>query len=150
MKIACDTIEQELERNGRGLFQTVGDSMEPILHNRKSTVVIEKPIKTLQKYDVVLYRRPTGEYVLHRVVHIRRRRDWENIIIRGDNRVYQERVPRQWIIGVMTGYYPDESSKFISCTDVRYQRYLRTLSRRYCIRWMKAFPGRVYRKLMRR
>ena len=150
MKIACDTIEQELERNGRVIFQTVGDSMEPILHNRKSTVVVEKPIMTLQKYDVVLYRRPTGEYVLHRIVHIRRGWDWENIIIRGDNRVYQERVPRQWIIGVMTGYYPDESSKFISCTDAWYQRYLRTLSRCYCIRWMKAFPGRVYRKLMRR
>lgn len=148
--MACNTIEQELDRCGRGLFQTVGDSMEPVLHNQKSTVVIEKPIKTLQKYDVVLYRRPTGEYVLHRIVHIRRGRDQEHIIIRGDNRIYQECVPCQWIIGVMTGYYPNESGVFISCTDEWYQKYMRRLKQRYCIRWIRAFPGRVFRKLIRR
>lgn len=148
--MTCNIIEQELERHGRGLFQTVGDSMEPVLHNRKSTVVIEKPVKALQKYDVVLYRRPTGEYVLHRIVHIRHGRNQEHIITRGDNRIYREYVPSQWIIGVMTGYYPDESGMFISCTDEWYQKYLRTLKQQHCIRWIRAFSGRVIRKLLRR
>ena len=35
------TIEEELARNGHSFFQTVGDSMEPLLHNRKSTVIIQ-------------------------------------------------------------------------------------------------------------
>ena len=64
------TIEQELALRGHGLFQTVGDSMEPLLHNRKSTVVIEIPKNMLKKYDVALYRRPGGEYVLHRVIKV--------------------------------------------------------------------------------
>ena len=63
-------MEQELALYGYGLFQTVGDSMEPLLHNRISTVLIEIPKSPLKKYDVALYRRPRGEYVLHRVVKV--------------------------------------------------------------------------------
>ena len=107
------TIEQELDEQGHSLFQTVGDSMEPLLHNRKSTVVIEKVSGTLKKYDVALYRRPGGEYVLHRVLKVRS----SDYLICGDNRTYREPVPKEWILGVMTGFYPDESSLLISCED---------------------------------
>ena len=37
------TIEEELAVSGRALSYTVGVSMEPLLHNRRSTVVIERP-----------------------------------------------------------------------------------------------------------
>lgn len=43
------SIEEELSRKGRGFFQVVGDSMEPLLHSHYSTVVIEKPTGRLKK-----------------------------------------------------------------------------------------------------
>lgn len=139
------TIEQELERQGHSFFQTVGDSMEPLLHNRKSTVMIAKVSEKLRKYDVALYHRPTGEYVLHRVVKVRER----DYLICGDNRIYREKVPREWVIGVMTGFFPDVGSQFVACEDGKYQEYVRVLTRRYIIRWVKALPGRIHRKLIR-
>ncbi len=139
------TIEQELEEQGHSFFQTVGDSMEPLLHNRKSTVVIEKVSGELQKYDVALYRRPTGEYVLHRVIKVRQK----DYLICGDNRFHREAVPKEWILGLMAGFYPDEGEKYISCGDKEYQKYLKTISWRHGLRWVKALLGRMYRKLTR-
>lgn len=145
MKTVYYSIEQGLEKQERILLQTVGTSMEPLLHERKSSVVIEKPPEKLKKYDVVLFRRPTGEYVLHRVLKVRR----GDYLICGDNGIQREPVGREQILGIMTGFYPDESSRFVSCGDEGYRRYLRTLGRRYCVRWIKALPGRVYRRFMR-
>lgn len=136
------TIEQELQRNGHGFFQTVGDSMEPMLHGRSSTVVIAKAQDTLKKYDIALYRLPDGEYVLHRVWKVRPR----DYIICGDNRLRWETIPREWIIGVVTGYYADTGDPYISCDSEMYRKYLRSLRGRYCARWVKAFSSRVKRK----
>lgn len=141
--MANSTIEQELDHLGHCLFQTVGDSMEPLLHNRKSTVVIEKSTGMLRKYDVALYRRPTGEYVLHRIVKVKK----GNYLICGDNRIYREPVPGEWILGVMTGFYPDESSRYLTCSDPEYQEYLHAWGRNYCRRWIRALPGRLWRKM---
>ena len=119
--------------------------MDPVLHHRKSTVVIERAERPLKKYDVALFRRPAGEYVLHRVVKVKRK----EYLICGDNRIYREPVPKEWILGVMTGFYPDESGCFISCDDKKYRRYIRTWEFRYGIRWVKALPGRIRRKVFR-
>lgn len=136
------TIEQELAVNGHSFFQTVGDSMEPLLHNRKSTVVIAAKQGRLKRYDVALYHRPTGEYVLHRVLKVLD----EAYLICGDNRVWKETVPEEWIIGVMTDFYPDEHSNPISCNSKIYQQYLKTLWRRYFLLKIRSFSGRIRRK----
>ena len=137
------TIEQELALHGHGLFQTVGDSMEPLLHNRKSTVVIEIPKGPLKKYDVALYRRPRGEYVLHRVVKVLE----GAYLICGDNRIRREEVPAQWVIGVMAGYYEDERNIYISCGSDGYRSYLKTLKGRRGILWLRSLFRRIGRKL---
>ena len=137
------TIEQELIQHGYGLFQTIGDSMEPILRSRKSTVVIEHLREPPGKYDVVLFRRPTGQYVLHRIVKVRDR----DYLICGDNRTYLEPVPKEWVIGVMTGYYPDETSTFVSCASIQYRQYLEAWGRHYCIRFFRTLPNRVVHKI---
>ena len=137
------TIEQELAVHGHGFFQTVGNSMEPLLHNRKSTVVIAAKQERLKRYDVALYHRPTGEYVLHRVLKVLD----EAYLICGDNRVWKETVPEEWIIGVMTDFYPDEHSDPISCSSKIYQKYLKTLPQRYIFLKMRSFAGRVRRKV---
>lgn len=136
-------IERELEEHGYGLFQIAGDSMEPLLHNRQSTVLIEKQNRILKKYDVVLFRRPSGKYVLHRILAVRR----FDCLICGDNRIYLEKVPMEWIIGIMTGYFPDESNCYISCDSLQYRKQSGFAGIRYCIRWIKALPMRIGRKI---
>ena len=137
------TIEEELALNGHSFFQTVGDSMEPLLHNRESTVVIEAKRTPLKRYDVALYRRPaTGAYVLHRVVKVLD----DAYLICGDNRTWRETVPDEWVIGVMTGYYEKEQDRYISCESTPYQSYLKTLRLRYAVLWLRALPGQVWRR----
>ena len=137
------TIEEELARNGHGLFHTVGNSMEPLLHNRKSIVAIEAKKAPLKKDDVALYRRPGGAYVLHRVVKVLD----DGYLICGDNRTSGERVPEEWIIGVMTGYFEKGKDDFISCENEKYRSYVRALKARKIIRQMCVWPKRLMKKL---
>ena len=140
------TIEQELAQNGHSFFQTVGDSMEPLLKQKKSTVVVESKQKPLKRYDVALYRRPTtGAYVLHRVIRV-----LDNAYLMcGDNRLHREVVPDGWVIGVMIGYYGNEQDAYISCESECYQKYLKTLKLRYAALRMRALPGRIRRVFSR-
>lgn len=140
------TIEQVLAQNGRGFFQTSGDSMEPLLHNRQSTVVLEKLSGPVRRGDVVLYRRPAGEYVLHRVVKV-----LDGVcLIRGDNRLHAERVPEDWILGRMTGFFPDAGTQYIDCGSAVYRAYRNKLRFRHASLWLHALPERVWHKLSRR
>lgn len=118
--------------------------MEPLLHNRKSTVVIQAKNAPLKKYDVALYHRPTGEYVLHRVLKVL---DGAYLIC-GDNRIWKETVPEEWIIGVMTDYYPNEHNQSISCSSKEYQQYLKKLWWRHSLLRLRSLVGRVRRKIV--
>lgn len=113
--------------------------MEPLLHNRKSTVVIEKSDVPLKKYDVALYRRPTGEYVLHRVIKVLK----NSYLISGDNRIWKEKVPDHWILGRMTGYYEDETDHYVSCESRDYHSYLRRLKWHRRKSWVRRQIGRI-------
>lgn len=144
--MTAQTIEQVLAEKGHGFFQTVGASMEPMLHHHKSTVVLEAVNRPLRRLDVVLYHRPNGIYVLHRVVGV----TGGGYRIRGDNCAWDEMVPREWILGIMSGYYPDESSRFVSCDDRDYQAYLATLPLRYMRLRARHLAGRARRFLTRR
>ena len=47
-----------------------GYSMYPLLCNHRDSVYIEKA-NSYKKYDVVLFERPNGKLVLHRIIKIR-------------------------------------------------------------------------------
>lgn len=132
------SIEQELARSGSCFVRTKGVSMEPILHENYSTVVLE-PLKGLpQKDDVVMYHRPDGVYVLHRVLKAGERQ----CVFRGDHCITSEVVPNQWLVGIMAGFYNGE--EYTSCQDASYRRYVRTLGLRYGYRRCRAFLGRSF------
>ncbi|MDE5936858.1 MAG: S24/S26 family peptidase [Ruminococcus sp.] len=134
------TIEEEINRTGELLQTTVGNSMEPMLKNRQNIVVLKKPKGILKKYDVTLYKRPNGQYVLHRVLKVRK----NDYIICGDNQWRKEIVPHEWIIGVLSRYY--KNSNLISVDDESYRKYLKTLVFRRKKLWLKALPNRFIRK----
>lgn len=137
------TIEEELNRTGRLLQTTVGDSMEPMLKNRKNIVVLEKTESILKKHDLPLYKRPSGQYVLHRIIKVRK----HDYIICGDNRWQKEIVPHEWVLAYVSGYY--KNGKLISIDDEKYKKYLKTLSIRRKRLWIKARIKSVIKRLKR-
>ena len=143
--ITQSSPEEQLLRRGRIIQTTVGYSMEPLLHNRRSLVTVERLSAPPKIHDVVLYRRETGEYVLHRIIRIR----GDRYRIRGDNCNWSETVPKSRLLGVMTAFSPD-GGDMIPVTDKAYQAYVRKhcrqLSLRNGILWLKRLPGRCVRK----
>lgn len=139
------TIEEELRERGRILLQTEGVSMKPMLQPRKSSIVVEPKRGKLKKNDVVIFKRPDGSYVLHRVVKVHA----GQYMIRGDNCVENELVPEEWVIGRLTGFFPDESARFVSCGNRLYKGYVALLPVRYLLKKIRAFAARRVKKLLR-
>lgn len=60
-------MEEMLSKGGTVNFNPRGKSMLPTLHDDGDRVVLKR-FKKLKKYDLPLYRRADGQFVLHRVV----------------------------------------------------------------------------------
>lgn len=124
------TFEEVLAKNGKLIYTNVGDSMMPLIRQDKDLLVIEPVHGRLKKYDVPLYRRDSGQYVLHRILKVRR----EDYVICGDNRWKKEYgITDRHIIGILTGIVRD--GKTISVTDKKYLLYVHV--------WCDFFPIRA-------
>lgn len=141
------TFEDEIAKHGLLIYTNVGDSMMPLLRQRKDLLIISrKPEGRLKKYDVPLYKRDSGQYVLHRILKVRK----NDYIICGDNRWKRETgITDHHVIGVLTAVVRD--GKVISVTDRKYRLYVHLWCDFFFIRavilWIKALPGRLKRKL---
>ena len=124
------TFEEVLAKNGKLTYTNVGDSMMPLIRQDKDLLIIEPVHGRLKKYDVPLYRRDSGQYVLHRILKVRR----EDYVICGDNRWRKEYgITDRHIIGILTGIVRD--GKTISVTDKKYLLYVHV--------WCDFFPIRA-------
>jgi hypothetical protein len=94
------TYEQELAQKGFLLYTTVGRSMRPFLRSGEDLMRIEaRGQQRLKAGDVVLYRRKSGKYVLHRIIRVRK----EDYLLCGDNCWQLEPGIRdEQILGVLT------------------------------------------------
>ena len=121
-----ENIETHLREQGFYVSTTVGMSMWPMLKNRRDRIVVRSVEGvTLRKWDLPLYRRPDGKYVLHRILRVEK----DHYIIRGDNTYVKEIVPKEWVIGYVTEFY-------------RKERHVKSTSRAY--RFYAAFWHTVY------
>lgn len=131
------SLKDELLRSGNVIFTNKGVSMKPLLRQGRDLMIIEKRIEgqPLKENDVVLFERPGGEMVLHRIVG----KCDGGFSILGDNCIDPETVPDEKIIGVLTGVVRN-GKKRISVTDPGYLRYVRIWRATYPIRrlWLKA------------
>ena len=114
-------IERAIVENGEIVCCTSGVSMYPMLRNRRDMVVISKLDRKLKKYDVPLYRMPSGKLLLHRIIKITDK----GYVIRGDNRFNNEyNITDNMIIGVLKAFYRE--GKFYDCeTHKGYKLYIR-------------------------
>lgn len=119
MEHMISNFEDVIEKQGKLIFTNVGDSMMPLLRERKDLLIIEKITGRLKKYDIPLYKRDSGQYVLHRILKVRKR----DYVLCGDNRWQKEYgITDRHIIGILTGIVRD--GKEISMNDWRYRFYV--------------------------
>lgn len=124
------TFEEVLAKNGKLVYTNVGDSMMPLIRQDKDLLIIEPVHGRLKKYDVPLYKRDSGQYVLHRILKVRQ----EDYVICGDNRWQKEYgITDRHIIGVLTGVV--RNGKTIPVTDKKYLLYVHV--------WCDFFPVRA-------
>ena len=153
-----NSIAEELEKTGRVAYTNQGVSMRPLIRAGRDVWVIEKRSpEDIQKYDVVLFRRPPengrGVYVLHRV--LKRFPDGRFWIV-GDNCVSGEIVRPQDVLGVMTAL--NRGGRMVKPTDFGYRAYVAL----WCAPWPLRFAvlravrfarrvlGAVKRRVLRR
>lgn len=92
-------FEDVIAEQGRLVYTNVGDSMNPVIREG-DLLVIEAVKAPLKVGDVPLYKRDSGQYVLHRIVDIKKGK----YSMKGDNRTFVEKgITDKHIIGVLTG-----------------------------------------------
>lgn len=136
------TFEEEINQTGKLIYTNVGDSMMPLIRQGKDLLIIEKVNGRLKKYDVPLYKRDSGQYVLHRILKVRK----NDYVICGDNRWGREYgIQDRHIIGVLTGIIRD--GREVSVNDKKYKIYVHL----WCdFFWIRAFILRTKHFIKRR
>ena len=124
-----DKIEELLNRNGSFICHTKGVSMEPLFKEGRDRVVIVPIKKRLKKYDVALFKRGE-EYVLHRVVKVKK----SGYKFVGDNTLKSDFVLDKDVVGKAIGYFRKEKYKkslknIFYVWRIRIRYYLETLKR---------------------
>lgn len=145
------TLAETLRAGQPAATYTTGCSMEPLLYERMTYVILQPITGALKPSDLLIYQRPDGVYIIHRL--IRQGEDW--CYTRGDNCLYGEKVPREWILGVVTQI--QRNGKIIRVTDRTYRCYVLAWTILWPVRKLWYFlraqlhrlPGRTYWKACR-
>lgn len=121
-----------------------GRSMRPMLRNKLDKIKLIPPYD-LMKYDVIMYQRPTGQYIIHRIIKIINNNTY---ILSSDNQWQKEAIKYQSIIGVMEGFY--RKNKYISKRNTLYILYLLIFVHTKFIRkffyYVKSFFMKIFKK----
>lgn len=113
-------LMREVLSSGKNVtFGPRGTSMLPLLRQGQDSVVLSPLPKKLQKYDLPLYQRDNGQYVLHRIV-----KAGDTYTCIGDNQFAPETGLRQdQMIALVTAVV--RNGRQIPVTAVQYRLYCR-------------------------
>lgn len=116
-------LDETLKCGGEFSFFPRGTSMLPMIRQGIDSVKLVSPEKKEpKKGDVILYRRKSGDFVLHRIHSVKN--NGEKFSLCGDNQEKLEKnVPLNSVIGVMIGYSRD--NEWIPCDDPKYLKYVK-------------------------
>ena len=139
-------IRERLAAGQTVSFFPNGVSMLPMLRQGRDSVELSPAPERLKKYDLPLYQRDNGQYVLHRVVAV-----GEDYTCIGDNQFLLEPgVEHRQVIALVTAFTRD--GRRIEVTDLRYQIYCRLWCasrplRHFWRGWLRPRLGRLRRCL---
>lgn len=133
--------EEVIREKGSLLFTPGGTSMMPLLSHHGNPVLLLPVTGRLKKGDVPFYKRANGQYVLHRVMRVRK----DSYDMCGDNQVILEKgVTDSMIFAVMDGFYKD--GEYISVNTPWVRRYAR---RRIASRFSRRIALALKRRIKR-
>lgn len=91
-------FKKEIQNNGYILYTSLGYSMKPLINQKTDILFISKLKRRPKKYDIVLYKRDNGQYVLHRIVNVKK----SGYVLCGDNQCKKEYgITDSHIIGIL-------------------------------------------------
>ena len=126
-------IRESLAEGKTVRFSPSGISMLPMLRQGKDSVLLSAVPEKLNKYDLPLYRRADGKYVLHRIV-----KAGDTYACMGDNQLSEETgLEHEQMVALVTGFY--RGNRYHSVNGPFYWLYCRV--------WY--FARRVYRACRR-
>lgn len=130
-------IREKLAENQSVQLSPVGISMLPMLRQGRDCVILKPVSGRLKIYDIPLYQRDDGHYVLHRIIKV-----GETYTCMGDNQFRVETGVRQdQLIAVVAGFTRDGNSHSVDALSYRV----------YCRFWHYSRPVRwLYRGFKRR
>lgn len=128
-EIRCATVEkmedlmplirESLDQGNSVRFSPRGRSMLPMLRQGIDSVVISPRSGPFKKYDLPLYRRDDGKYILHRIVDVA-----DTYTCLGDHQFTKELgVRNDQVIALVTGFYRGE--EYHSVNETGYRLYCR-------------------------
>lgn len=124
-------MEEQLLAGKTVRFGPKGISMLPLIRQNVDTIVLKKKPGKLKKYDLPLYRRDDGHFVLHRVVGI----DKDGYVMCGDNQaIYEHGITDRHILAIAIGMY--RGDEYLSFDNKNYIIYVHKQVRKQAIRRM--------------
>lgn len=119
MKDIFPVIEEGIKNGGRFRFYPKGASMLPLIRQGKDSVVFARA-DDVKKYDIVLYRRDDGNFVLHRVVG----KNNDGYIMCGDGQFWYEKgIKEEQLLAKVVGLYRE--NEFVSLDNPGYIKYVK-------------------------
>ena len=144
------TYEQELREKGCLIYTTTGMSMRPFLRSGQDLMVIEaKKEGRCRVRDVVLYRRTSGKYVLHRIMAVRK----DDYVLCGDNCWQLEPGIREdQILGTLTAVIRNGQRTEVSESSYRAKVFVWWLMYpvRAVVFWLRYQFGRLWARIKRK
>ena len=133
-------FKEQLSQGKSICFSPKGISMLPMLRQGKDTVTLSLPSQKLKKYDIPLYQRDDGKYILHRIVSA-----GDDYTCIGDNQfTYEYGIRPEQIIAVVTSF--SRGKKEHAVNTLTYKIYCRLW---HYSRPLRHFWRRVWGKLKR-
>ena len=145
MKELYPVMQEALSNGAQVCITETGTSMQPMLHSQKDTAVLKKPQARLKKYDLALYRRENGAFVLHRVVAVTE----NGYVMCGDNQtVVEHGITDANIIAVVKSF--TRNSKEYTAENRLYRFYSRVWTNtRFIRRLYRGGKRRIFTCLRR-
>lgn len=136
-------IEEQLNEGKEICFSPNGTSMLPLLRPGRDSVTLITAPPSLKKYDLPLYRRKNGQFVLHRVIKSEKDHTYTMC---GDNQYAREHgIKHSQIVGIVTSICRND--KTISCNSplLRIYAFIRIRER-----WLWGLCVRIKTKFLKK